>query len=143
VFRNGWRDNGWGEGSWSKKMRKFAPEAIAATLEQLNLLARAKIPFLGHAVIVLRRECDAGLTEADRDRLWDAFRVPVFEQIIGEDGELLASECEAHDGLHVESPKLPRNPEDVDPAPCACGRITPRLFPVRHAAPERSAAAHA
>jgi hypothetical protein len=28
--------------------------------------------------------------------------VPVFEQILADDGSLLAMECEAHDGLHVE-----------------------------------------
>ena len=35
-----------------------------------------------------------------------AFRVPVFEQVIGKSGKLLAAECEAHDGLHVASPAL-------------------------------------
>ena len=41
------------------------------------------------------------LTEADRDLFWKSFRVPVFEQFLGLSNELIAEECEAHDGLHV------------------------------------------
>ncbi|HEV3342634.1 MAG TPA: hypothetical protein VG125_19840, partial [Pirellulales bacterium] len=73
------------------------------------------------------------LTEEDRERLWRAFRVPVFEQRIDESGCLLAAECEAHDGLHIEARELhPRPGEVLETAPCGCGRTTPRLI-----APER------
>ncbi len=41
------------------------------------------------------------LTDTDRDLFWKSFRVPVFEQFLGLDNELVAEECEAHDGLHV------------------------------------------
>jgi hypothetical protein len=41
------------------------------------------------------------LTEADRELFWKSFRVPVFEQFLGLSNELVAGECEAHDGLHV------------------------------------------
>ena len=41
------------------------------------------------------------LTEADRELFWKSFRVPVFEQFLGLSNELVAEECEAHDGLHV------------------------------------------
>jgi len=162
VFRKGWSSDGWSKVSenrekWWKKIRKFAPEAVAATLDQLRPLAYAKVVSLRHAVIVLRRKNEARLSEADRDWLWAAFRVPVFEQIVGEDGELLATECEVHNGLHIESDALRRNPKDpnlkegLDPSPCPCGRNTPRLFPVRQTHPdagpdtakERSTAAHA
>ena len=57
-------------------------------------------------LIVLTRSGSLLLTIEQRQRLWLAFRVPVFEQIIGKNGALLAAECEAHDGLHIESPKL-------------------------------------
>jgi hypothetical protein len=40
---------------------------------------------------------DSGL----RERLWEAFDLPVFERLRGFEGELLASECEAHEGMHL------------------------------------------
>jgi hypothetical protein len=69
--------------------------------------------------------------------------VPVFEQVIGKSGKLLAAECEAHDGLHVASLALSLHGEPVDDSPCPCGRKTPRIG-VTHGAPlERRVAAHA
>jgi hypothetical protein len=205
-----------GEDRWNKELRKFAPEAIAATFGQFKRLVHAEVPRLRNAVIVLHRtvppgsdaqlcddaplidparsydparkdparSChpprlsdgvrierdarlsdsvrikrdgrlsdgvwikrDAWLTDPDRDWLWSAFRVPIFEQIIGESGELLATECEAHNGMHVQSAKLRCEQRDLDTTPCACGRDSPRLFPVREASPPeippRSATAHA
>ena len=46
------------------------------------------------------------LTEADRDLFWKSFRVPVFEQFLGLSNELVAEECEAHDGLHVREEEM-------------------------------------
>ena len=113
---------------WGEEALNFAPEAIAAPLGQLDQLVRTHIPSLRRAVIVLGRHGDPRLPEADRERLWQAFRVPIFEQIIGRDGKLLATECEAHQGIHVESERLAVNLQDLDPSPCACGRKTPRLM---------------
>src|SRR5713101_3157805 len=117
---------------WTAGAVAFAPSAIAATLDQLDALAALKIPPLSHAVIALTRPSELRLADADRDRLWAAFRVPVFEQIIGEGGELLATECEAHEGLHIESAKLPLDkmiPDKmtIDASLCACRRTTLRL----------------
>jgi phenylacetate-coenzyme A ligase PaaK-like adenylate-forming protein len=41
------------------------------------------------------------LTDDARDRLWDAFGVPIFEQLRSWDGAVIARECEAHAGLHI------------------------------------------
>jgi hypothetical protein len=87
---------------------------------------------LTHAAIALARPGEALLTNADRDLLWQLFHVPIFEQIIGSEGEVLAAECEAHDGLHVESPREWIGYR-VEEAPCGCGKTTPRLFPTEHA----------
>ena len=133
VFRKG----------WGPKAAAFAPAAIAGTWEQLRSLKRASAPSLTHAVIVLWRPGQERLTEADRDRLWDAFRVPVFEQVIGKSGELLAAECEAHDGLHLESSRLPIDSEYVDAAPCPCGRKTSRIGGTQGVALLRRIAAYA
>jgi hypothetical protein len=123
VFEKGWND----------EAASFAPAAIAAAPAQLDALRGTPIPSLRNAVIALVRPDEPRLTEEDRERLWRAFRVPVFEQRIDESGCLLASECEAHDGLHIETRELsPRPGEVLETAPCGCGRTTPRLI-----APER------
>ncbi len=112
---------------WGGDAAAFAPAAVAGTLEQLCALDRHMTPTLTYALIVLGRPGMGRLTEEHRDRLWRAFRLPVFEQIIGKSGELLAAECEAHDGLHVESRRLPIENEYVDSSACPCGRKTPRI----------------
>jgi hypothetical protein len=133
VFREG----------WSEETVGFAPCAIAATPAQLDELAASKIPPLSHAVIALTRPGEPRLTEARRECFWFAFRVPVFEQIIGERGELLAAECEAHDGLHIESMKAPLDKMTLEMSPCGCGRKTPRLVSADRAETLRRVAAYA
>jgi hypothetical protein len=124
-------------GGWGAAAAAFAPAAIAATWEQLEALLPEKVPSLDHALIVLARPGGRLLTDVHRERLWTAFRVPVFEQIVGPRGVLLAAECEAHDGLHVDLAKLEpskvevgqlaSNARHIDMSPCGCGRKTPRL----------------
>jgi len=98
---------------------------------------------LTHAVIALESRGDPLLSMEERAWLWRAFRVPVFEQIIGPDGELLAAECEAHDGLHIEIPGLSWSGYQLEMSPCGCGRKTPRLQPGMPAERTRSVAAYA
>jgi hypothetical protein len=129
---------------WGKEAAAFAPAAIAATLEQLVELAAApKPPVVTHALIVLARTGEHPLSAADRERLWSAFRVPLFEQIIGARGELLAAECEAHDGLHIEIEGLAWAGCTIQTTPCACGRETSRLIPAEPVERARSVAAYA
>ncbi|MCU1335710.1 MAG: hypothetical protein JWO19_1291 [Bryobacterales bacterium] len=129
---------------WSQEVSAFAPAAIAAPREQLlGLAAAEQPPVFTHSVIALESPGDPMLSAAERQQLWRAFRVPVFEQIIGRDGELLAAECEAHDGLHIEIPGLPWEGYRVETAPCGCGRKTPRLTPAEPAERARSAAGYA
>jgi len=112
---------------WNPEAAAFAPAAVAGTFEQIRALAQTQIPSLTHALIVLARPGVRRLTENDREHLWQNFRLPVFEQIIGPSGQLLAAECEAHDGLHVESADFPLDRETIDTSPCPCGRTTPRI----------------
>ena len=128
---------------WSTDAAVFAPAAIAGTFEQLSALARNGVPSVTHCIIVLWRPGESRLTEADRDNLWFAFRVPVFEQVIGKAGKLLAAECEAHDGLHVQSPAISVVGESLDDSLCPCGRKTPRIGVTHGAALERRVAAYA
>jgi len=128
---------------WGAEATRFEPSAVAATVEQCRRLCGVLIPSLTHALVVLERPGWPRLTEPDRDLFWRAFRVPVFEQIIGPSGQLLAGECEAHEGLHIEAPGLRLAAEIVDSAACPCGRKTPR-FGLQHVARQvRRVAAYA
>jgi hypothetical protein len=81
------------------------------------------------------------LSEAERDQLWHAFQVPVFAVLLDRDGQLLAYECEAQSGLHVE-PDAPWSARVLETAPCECGRPGPRLLlaslPPRRIRPRRA-----
>ena len=108
---------------WDEQAARFEPQSIAAPLEELHRLADQNLR-LEHAVIALTYEGEGGLSSADRDLFWRAFGVPVFEQYLDRNNQLLAMECDAHSGLHVlrgcESLALDREP-------CACGDRTPRI----------------
>ncbi len=141
VFAEGWCD----------AAAKFAPQAIAATLQQLEAITAAGIRLgsLSHAIVVVGRWDDARVSEADRETLWRRFRVPVFEQIVGRNGTLLAAECEAHHGLHIESEIVRARwseTHQIDESVCACGRTTARLISledIAHKASPRSIATFA
>jgi hypothetical protein len=127
---------------WSAQAAAFAPGAIAGTWPQLETLLPEHIPSLTHSIIVLASPTDPLLTPQQRDKLWRAFRVPVFEQIIGDRGELLAAECEAHDGLHIvcigkQQPAFATT-VSVDATPCGCGKKSPRLKPELRSASARA-----
>jgi len=146
ILVNGFRESGNTrvfERGWSEAAASFAPAAIAGAPAQLDALRGTPIPSLRNAVIALVRPNDPRLTEEDRERLWRAFRVPVFEQRIDASGCLLASECEAHDGLHIQTDLPPRPGEVLETAPCGCGRTTPRLIAPERAENLRKVAAYA
>ena len=128
---------------WSADAAAFAPAAIAGTLEQLKALAGDGTLLLTHSIIILWQPEQQRMTDTDRENLWSDYRVPVFEQVIGKSGKLLAAECEAHHGLHVCSPALPLHGEPVDDSPCPCGRKTPRIGVAHRATLERRIAAYA
>lgn len=92
----------------SKALTAFAPAALAGPLDALRGLAqgieRREIVWkpLTHALLVHTDLLRGPLPATDRDFLWRVFQVPVFEQFHGSAGELLAWECEVHDGLHLE-----------------------------------------
>ncbi|MEO8131021.1 MAG: hypothetical protein ABJF23_01870 [Bryobacteraceae bacterium] len=75
-------------------------DTLAAPVNVLRSMA----PMAGpqrYPVIVFTGVLHGTLTAADRELFWKSFRVPVFEQLLGLGNELVAEECEAHDGLHV------------------------------------------
>ncbi len=93
--------------NWSKGLKQFGASALAAPVGVLRSLAdaietgRQDAPSLRHFVVSFTGGEQGELAEADRERFWRAFRVPVFEQRLGFDGRVIAYECEAHNGLHI------------------------------------------
>ena len=89
-------------------LRSWAPEALVAPLDvALSLAARSSralidLPRLTTAIVVLTSFDRAPISPHDRDVLWRAFSVPVFEQLRGWDGAVISRECEVHDGLHID-----------------------------------------
>lgn len=155
-------------------MRSYAPEALVAPLDIALWLADQKarglfdLPSLHTAMVVLTSFDDSPLAEHHRDLLWRAFGVPVFEQLRGWGGAIVAKECEVHDGLHIDGSaailqlhedellvtQFPATPITTTSDPiirvrsgvtgeivtgiCECGAETPRL---RCLAPVRARAA--
>ena len=125
------------ENGWNVEAERFAPAVVAGTMVQLRELAASGVG-ISHAVVVFGSDPLERLADRDRDFIWEAFGVPVFEQYLDERRNLLAHECDAHDGLHAE--KAPAGAE-LDRTPCACGSEVPKLVPAR--APTRMPVASA
>jgi phenylacetate-coenzyme A ligase PaaK-like adenylate-forming protein len=82
---------------------EFEPEALVLPLPIARVLAgQHRRPSVSCWMAVLSSLAAAPIGQEDRDLLWRAFGVPVFEQLRGWDGSVLARECEVHDGLHVD-----------------------------------------
>jgi hypothetical protein len=68
-----------------------------------EVLKPAAGPLRGLRVLFIRVGMDEGLlSPIERDGLWHRHGVPMFEHLVGMDGELLAWECETHCGLHIK-----------------------------------------
>ncbi len=89
-------------------LHSYAPEVLVLALGPALSLADRKnrglfdLPSLKTAIVVLTSLADSALADHHRDLLWQAFGVPVFEQLRGWDGTVIAKECEVHDGLHID-----------------------------------------
>lgn len=142
-------------GAW-KEIEAYRPRAMAGSASHLQELAEQthvgsiELSSVDHAILVLTGCGDQPLTDVARVVLWQSFGVPVYELLIGPRGTLLASECEAHDGLHVEpgvnfslhDRELMLEASgrahvstgisgDLESEPCACGREGMRLVDIK------------
>ncbi|HUQ90913.1 MAG TPA: hypothetical protein VM120_04465 [Bryobacteraceae bacterium] len=154
----------------SDELEDFEPDSIAGPAASLRQLAEAaldgrlRLGSLRRAILAFTGLKHGCLKQSDRDLLWRAFRTPVFEQFRGFSQELLAWECEAHDGLHVEEEnaifETPRGGGEILltsldcteysilrigtgmtarllTATCGCGDSSPRLVGLRSYASRR------
>ena len=154
---------------WDPALARYEPEMIAGPIDTLRCFAEAVrrgatwIPPLRHSVIAFTGILEGPLRADDRELLWQAFGVPVYEQFFGFGGDLLAAECDAHAGLHLSRDagyleRLPSgeilvtfldNPHfpvlrlesgmlaEWHEAPCECGSVEPRLVNLRRKAASR------
>jgi hypothetical protein len=81
------------------RMLAATPAVLRRICAQIEARSLA-LPRLSEAVVVLQGVEDGLLGEGERDMLWRCLGVPIFEQWLGLDGEVLAWECGAHQGLH-------------------------------------------
>lgn len=137
---------------WSG-LQTFSPNVLLGSVAQLQrLLERIHVRTVkpgpvDHSVFVITQLGDTPLTANFRDRLWDQFGVPVYELYLDEQGQILAFECEAQAGWHINRGVrfvvafgelvLERGRQalrtglnwSVDKAACDCGRQQSRLVP--------------
>jgi hypothetical protein len=82
--------------------RDFDPDAVAAPVgDLLRLAGSVDAAEFRAPLVAFTGPVYGALTQLEREILWKRFRVPIFEQLRGLNNELLAFECAAHDGLHV------------------------------------------
>src|ERR1700737_4212510 len=85
---------------WNEAASRFQPPSIAGPPDQVPRIARQGLQ-PQPSVVAFTYDGQAGLTSADRELFWRTFGVPIFEQLLSAGNELIAMECDAHDGLHL------------------------------------------
>ncbi|MBV8072839.1 MAG: hypothetical protein JO270_23250 [Acidobacteriaceae bacterium] len=94
-------------GRWDE-LAAYQPHVLVGTQSELQLVldeiekGRLDLSTVDRALVVLTYTCNALLDDVFRVRLWQAFGVPVYELLIGPNSTLMAAECEAHEGWHVQ-----------------------------------------
>jgi hypothetical protein len=137
------------------ELETFRPRVVVGYAGDLQRLAErvdlgiVDLACVDHAVVVLTACGSKPLSDVVRVVLWQSFGVPLFELFMGPDKSLLAFECEAHEGWHLEPGVELRAFEDelildspgnyglrtglrgrVLKEACPCGRETPRLMDI-------------
>ena len=165
-----------GVDGWSADLEKFRAQCLAGPVTMLRRMAicvlnsGARFPSLRRPIVAYTGLPfgDTGLlTDADRDQFWAAYHVAVDEHFLGHRHEVLAKECSARSGLHIDPIQAvfevvnPESPElvitslanSVFPVvrlasgfrgtlteePCACGLRGQRLLDLKAIAPKKPA----
>lgn len=137
------------------ELQEYGPQILLGSSEDLSRLVlqvekqSLKLRPLDHAVFVLTGHRDTPLRDTARSAFWQTFGVPVYELLLDSNRSILAAECEAHEGWHVESGTVFSTLEGqlwyrrrhghfagtgftgrVEAQPCPCGRAGQRLVQV-------------
>ena len=95
--------------------------AISGTFRQLEKASLRGVR-VQRAVFALNLKGAPFLSDAERDRLWQIFEVPVYGLLLNRKRKLLAYECEAQNGLHIAA-----SASELQYSPCDCGRPGSRI----------------
>ncbi len=87
--------------AWSR-LEAYRPQVLMGSAADLQRLLGLDLGSVDQAVLVLTSDADEPLTDITRVILWQMLGVPIYELILGSPGMLLASECVAHEGWHIE-----------------------------------------
>jgi hypothetical protein len=80
-----------------------APAEVLITTATLASRVRRTVWGPDSALVILTGPGRGYIDAAEVDRLWRVFEVPCFERLCDAQGGVVAAECEAHRGLHVEA----------------------------------------
>ncbi|MGI9075336.1 MAG: hypothetical protein ACR2JB_29350 [Bryobacteraceae bacterium] len=92
----------WGE------LETYRPSVLVGPAEDLKKLVErvrlgtVDVKSVDRVVFVLTQCGDRPVSDASRVVLWQTFGVPVYELLVGPRGMLLACECQAQEGWHVQ-----------------------------------------
>ena len=114
---------------------KARVSALYGTFEQLVRAADAGAS-VSRALFVLKRENEPLLSDAERDVLWSRFRAPALMLLVDCRQHVIAYECEAQSGFHVDTQRWPAR---ESAAVCACGRPGKSVYQPGPALEERAA----
>jgi hypothetical protein len=89
--------------------------ALSGTFQELQRAAAAGAS-AQCALFVVSSWNGPSLTDAERDRLWTLFQVPLYAMLVDGDNRLVGFECEAQNGFHIPGKTAPDSPL------CECGR---------------------
>jgi phenylacetate-coenzyme A ligase PaaK-like adenylate-forming protein len=137
------------------ELEGYRPRVLIGRPAELQRLAEhvelgmLDLACVDHAIVVLTHYGAKPITDVLRVTLWQRFGVPIYELYLGPDNSLLASECAAHEGWHLEpgtqfgvlNDELILDSEgnfglrtgltgSLESTPCPCGRTSARLMDV-------------
>jgi hypothetical protein len=134
-----------------QELEEFGPNIIIGSFSQLKEIVGLSdagtldLESLDIGLLVTTEFGAETLRDIDRVILWQAFGIPVYETIVSLDRRLIACECEAHEGWHLESGislvnsqgtltlhERKRKPlcmlAGMETGNCPCGRKEPRII---------------
>lgn len=91
-----------------EQLEALRPRVLVGSAADLHCLAHLaqrhvlELSSVDHAIFAVTRWGAQPVSDVSRVVLWQAFGVPIYELLVDVRGALLAAECEAHEGWHIE-----------------------------------------
>src|SRR5579875_755388 len=91
------------------ELTRFRPQALIGFARDLQIIAervelgRLDLTSVDHAIFIVTECGNKPVVDTTRVVLWQTFGVPVYELFVSAAGYLLAAECEAYEGWHIQA----------------------------------------